>query len=236
MKLYTGRARALEPAMFAALGDAMNGPAEAHIVVVPKQLTLQTERALLDALHLEGSFSLQVLSPERLCARIFEQAGQPAGTRIDERGRVMLVRRAVRQVNDRLKLYHDAERRRGFADRCARQLELLRQARLTPEALKDCAGQTDGLLSMKLRDLSEILDAYQTLIEGRYQDGETEFGYAAELAASAEFLRRADVTFFGFDITPPTLHHLMAAVAASCPDTRAFLPLENDDRAPDYIV
>ena len=96
MRLYTGRARSLEPALFAALRDALNGPAETHIVVVPKQLTLQTERALLDALDLEGSFSLQVLSPERLCGRIFDEAGQPEGTRIDERGRVMLVRRAVK--------------------------------------------------------------------------------------------------------------------------------------------
>ena len=236
MRIYTGRPRLLEPAMIDALREAMQGGAEAHFVVVPKQLTLQTERTLLSALGLEGSFELRVLSPERLCGQIFDEAGQPDGARVDERGRVMLVRRAVRERQAVLHLYRDAERRRGFADRCARQLELIRQAGLTPEDLADCAGRTDGILAMKLEDLSNILSAYEQLIEGRFQDGESEFNHAAELASGAELLRRADVTFFGFDLTPPTLHRLMASVAAVCPRTRVFLPLESDENAPDFEV
>ena len=236
MRVYTGRSRLLEPAMVAALRDALDGPNENHIVVVPKQLTLQTERALLDALGLEGSFALQVLSPERLCARIFDAAGLPDGARVDERGRVMLVRQAARAADDKLTLYRGAQNRRGFAERCARQLELLRQAGLSPKALSECAQKTDGMLAMKLRDIAAILEGYERLLEGRFQDGESELRLAAGRAGEAAFLKRSDVTFFGFDITPPTLHQLMAAVAAACPDTRAFLALENDEQAGDFAV
>ncbi|MBR7189335.1 MAG: hypothetical protein IKD53_12400, partial [Clostridia bacterium] len=63
MRIYTGRNPLLEPAMIEALRASMDGGAEAFIVVVPKQLTLQTERTLLTALSLKGSFRLQVLSP-----------------------------------------------------------------------------------------------------------------------------------------------------------------------------
>ena len=128
MRIYTGHSRLMEPAMTDLLRRSMAQGDKDHIIVVPKQLTLQTERTLLAALSLKGSFRLQVLSPERLCGRIFEAAGQPDGTRVDERGRIMLVRAAVHSVDDRLKLYHGAARRRGFAERCARQLELIRQA------------------------------------------------------------------------------------------------------------
>lgn len=236
MRIYTGRSQLLEAAMLEALRGAMDGDVQAHIVVVPKQLTLQTERMLLSALNLRGSFQLQVLSPERLCGRIFESAGQPAGVRVDERGRVMLVRAAVREVDARLRLYRGAEDRRGFAERCARQLELIRQAGLTPEALLACAEETDGLLAMKLADLAVIQEAYEALLDGRYQDGESEFAEAAARARDADFLKSADVTFYGFDLTPPTLHALMAAVAAACPDTRVFLPLANDSDARDFDV
>ena len=236
MRIYTGRSHLLEAAMLDALRGAMDGGAQAHLVVVPKQLTLQTERMLLSALHLRGSFQLQVLSPERLCGRIFEAAGQPEGVRVDERGRVMLVRVAIRQVDDRLRIYRGAEDRRGFADRCARQLELFRQAGLTPEAVLAFAGETDGQLALKLTDLAVIQEAYEALLEGRYQDGESEFAEAVARAQAAEFLKTADVTFYGFDLTPPTLHALMAAVAAACPDTRAFLPLANDSDARDFDV
>ena len=228
MRIITGRGGLMENAMIDALKNAMGQPFENHIVVVPKQLTLQTERVLLEALDLKGSFSLQVVSPERLCQRIFEAAGMPDGTRVDERGRVMLARTAIRDSADQLKLYRGAERRRGFADRCARQLELLRQAGLSPEQLLDCAAQTDGILSMKLRDLSTILDAYQRAILGRFQDGESEFFDAADRANGADFLRHADVTFYGFDLTPPSLHRLIAAVASVCPNTRLFLPVDVD--------
>ena len=234
MRIYTGRGPLLGPAMIDALRRAMDADFDAHIIVVPKQLTLQTERTLLSALNLRGSFALQVTSPERLCGRIFEAAGQPEGVRVDERGRVMLVRAAIRQVDDRLKLYRGADHRRGFPDRCARQLELIRQAGLSPERLRHCAEEAEGLLAMKLADLALILEAYEDLLADRFQDGESEFNFAIARAKDAEFLRRADVYFYGFDLTPPTLHGLIAAVGATCPDTHVFLPLENDPEARDF--
>ena len=236
MRIYTGRAHLLEDAMIEALRASMRSDVDAHIVVVPKQLTLQTERTLLQALRLKGSFALQVLSPERLCGRVFDQAGMPDGARIDGRGRVMLARTAIRECGEDLRLYRGAEHRKGFPDRCARQLELIRQAGLSPERLRDSAKQAEGLLSMKLRDLAAIQERYEALLEGRFQDGESEFNHAVALASGAEFLRRADVSFYGFDLTPPTLHRLMAAVGAVCPDTRVFLPLESDEAASDFDV
>ena len=91
LTIYTGRSRLME----GALGSALRQASGLKLVVVPQQLTLQTERDLLAALELEGSFDLQVLSTERFCHRIFEAAGQPEGVRVDDRGRVMLDRKSV---------------------------------------------------------------------------------------------------------------------------------------------
>lgn len=234
MRIYTGRSPLLAPAMIENLRRGLEDDVQAHIIVVPKQLTLQTERTLLKALGLQGSFKLQIYSPERLCHRIFEAAGQPEGTRVDNRGRVMLVRQAIDSCADRLTLYRTANSRRGFADKCARQLELLRQAGIRAETLIACSQEHTGILSMKLRDLAIILETYEQLIDGRFQDGEDEFNHAIARAGSAAFLRQCDVQFFGFDITPPTLHNLIAAVAAVCPQTSIYLPLENDRNARDF--
>ena len=231
LTIYTGRARLLTGALIHALRGA---PSTTQLVVVPKQLTLQTERTLLEALNLRGSFRLQVLSAERLCGRIFDAAGLPGGERIDDRGRVMLVRAAVRAAGPELTLYRGAEHRRGFPERAAQQLERIRQARVTGETLRACAAKLSGSARMKLNDLSHILEAYETLIEGRYQDGEAEFSAAIVRARDAAFLRDCGVWFFGFDMVPPTLHELMAAVAAVCPCTGVFVPMENDQRTRDF--
>ena len=74
LRVYTGRGRLMQAALSELLRRA---DARTQLVVVPKQLTLQTERTLLRDLNQRGSFQIQVLSPERLCARIFDAAGQP---------------------------------------------------------------------------------------------------------------------------------------------------------------
>ncbi len=233
LRIFTGRNRVLGEA----LAEAMRAPGgEPRLIVVPRQLTLQTERMLLEALRLKGSFQLQVLGAERLCERIFDAAGLPEGTRVDDRGRVMLVRAALRQARDRLTLYRGAEERRGFPERCAAQLERIRQAGVPPETLRACAAELSGPAQMKLRDLAEILEAYEASLAGRYQDGEAEMRAAILRAPNADFLRESSVWFFGFDMMPSTLHALIAAVGAVCPRTGVFLPLENDADARDFDV
>jgi len=231
LNVYTGRSRLLAPALIEAVRAA---EAPTQLVIVPKQLTLQTERTLLERLNLRGSFRIQVMSAERLCLRIFEAAGKPEGTRIDDRGRVMLVRAAIRACGENLTIYRGAERRRGFPERAAQQLERIRQARITAETLRACAAELSGSARMKLNDISYILEAYESLLEGRYQDGDSEFTAAILRARDAAFLKDCDVWFFGFDMVPPTLHELMAAVGSAAKSCGVFMALENDENAPDF--
>ncbi len=231
LKVYTGRSRLLSRALVECVRCADDGT---ELIVVPKQLTLATEQLLLGELGLKGSFRIQVLSAERLCARIFESAGSPDGARIDDRGRVMLVRAAVRAAEERLTIYRGAQNRRGFPERAASQLERIRQANLSGETLRACAEELRGAAKLKLMDLSYILEEYESLIAGRYQDGEAEFLSAIARAQEAEFLSGCGVWFYGFDMMPPTLHGLIAAVAARSAQAGLFLALENDTGARDF--
>lgn len=200
-------------------------------VVVPKQLTLQTELELIRALEPGGSFRINVLSPERLCARIFETAGSPEFTRVDDRGRVMLARRALNQCRDGLKVYSGACRRRGFPARAARQLELFRQAGLDEGALYRLAEGETGLLAAKLCDMAALIREYDALIQGRYMDGEAEFLSAAQSAAQAD-IARCGMIFYGFDVMPRPLHELMARLGA-IGDLTAIFAVDADRNAPD---
>ena len=233
LRVYTGENRLLAGELVRRIGEALAREDRVQYIVVPKQLTLLTERLLLSGLKLPGSFRLRVLSPARLCSRIFEEAGLPQGVRVDERGRVMLVRRAIRAA-DGLTIYKNADRRRGFADRCARQLELFVQGGVTAGQLRQCAQESAGMTRMKLMDLASILENYNELIAGRYQDGETELIEAARRAARAPFISESHFWFFGFDITPPTLNHLIAQVAAHCLEADMLFPLSARQGERDY--
>ena len=156
-----GRPHLAHGALISAAGEALRREGEVYIVV-PKQLTLQTELDLIRALEPGGSFRLNVLSPERLCARIFDTAGKPEGERVDDRGRVMLARRALNACEKQLKVYSGAGHRRGFPARAARQLEILRQAGMTPEEVRALSAKVFSMRGVRpmWRTSARCLPAY----------------------------------------------------------------------------
>ena len=88
VEYVVGRAGAMLPALARCAREAILLDREL-IILVPRQLTLETEIALFDALGIEGSFRLQICSTARFLARVFEETGAPEGERIDEQGRAM---------------------------------------------------------------------------------------------------------------------------------------------------
>ena len=227
LRIHTGENRLLSDEMLRLIGAALAEEEATQYIVVPKQLTLLTERMLISGLKLRGSFRLRVLSPSRLCSLVFDEAGQPEGVRIDERGRVMLVRRAIHAAEN-LSIYKNADRRRGFADRCARQLELFLQAGVSADMLRACAEELSGVTRLKLNDLAAIMDHYAALTHGRYQDGETELIEATMRIPDAPFIAGGHFWFFGFDIMPPTLNRLIGEISARCTAADMLFPTDAD--------
>lgn len=231
IKILTGRTENAGRALINETSRALAREGDVY-VIVPKQLTLQTELTLIRALEPGGSFRLNVMSPERLCARIFETAGRPAAEKVDDRGRVMLARRALNKCSDELAVYSGAGHRRGFPARAARQLELIRQAGLEPEELEQIASGMSGLFAAKLRDTAKILRAYMDTLGAELMDGEGEFLMAAERAVHSDAVRCAGMIFYGFDITPRPMHELIAQLGLACGVTMIFAS-DADMDAPD---
>ena len=233
LNIYTGENRLLAPALIERIGRALAAEDCTQYIVVPRQLTLLTERLLISGLKLRGSFRMRVLSPARLCSLIFDETGIPSNVRIDERGRVMLVRAAVRELRDHLTIYKNAERRHGFAEKCAKQLELFLQGGVTGDQLRACAEESSGISRMKLSDLALLLDGYHEKMSGQYSDGESELIMAARRVSRAKFISEGRFWFFGFDLMPPTLTNFMAQIAANAP-SELFFALKNDPASRDY--
>ena len=235
IRILTGRPESAGEALINEAARALKSGAGDVYVIVPKQLTLQTELTLIRALEPGGSFRLNVLSPERLCARIFETAGRPDKERVDDRGRVMLARRALNDCASQLSVYSGAGHRRGFPARAARQLELFRQAGLSPAELEQVADSQSGLFAARLRDAAKILSAYLDALGDTLMDGEGEFMHAAARAANSEAARNSGMIFYGFDVTPRPMHELIAHLACACDVTMIFASDASLD-APDRDV
>lgn len=213
LRIITGRAYEARRALIERVRGALNGPDEGGIlVVVPAQYTLEAERMLLGESGVRGSFRLQVLSPQRLCQRVFDGAGWPEGARIDDQGRVMLLEAAAARHKKELMWYRGAAGRRGFAGRALVQISGFKQAGVTPEALTELAGAQDSPLREKLSDLALLYADYERAIEGRFLDGDDEMRRAAGRMAGAAFARGSEAFVYGFDLIPPGLSGVLLAL------------------------
>lgn len=235
IRYLTGRAASLKPRLYEEMRAALNdGGDEPLLVLVPEQYTLESERELIEALHIEGSFRLQVLSPARLYSRIFDETSRPDAVRVDEQGRVMLMHAALKGLTRELTWYRGAQHKSGFAERAAGQIKELKQAGYTPERLRELAeSMKSGPLEAKLKDLSLIWTAYEETLAGRYMDGEDELFRALERVNEAPFLKGARIWAHGFELVSPTLARTLTALAAQH-DVCLLLPLECDEAAGDY--
>ena len=232
---HTGRARAVRAALFEALGRAVSSGDHPVLFVVPAQFTLEAELDAVDRLNLNGSFRLQVLSPQRLYQRVFEAAGRPARVRIDVEGRVMLLQRAAEALGESLHWYRGASRRPGFAERAVKQIEVFKQSGMHPEEVQALAAGESGALREKLHDIARLYAAYEQALSGRFLDGEDEAREAALRMKDAPVVR-GEVFFYGFDLITQAMARSIVALAECAKDVHLFLTLENDGDARDFPV
>ena len=105
MRITHSRAEQTRGLLMSRLRVGLEGGKDKIYVLVPEQITLQTELDIVDSLNINGSFAIQVISPAKLYTRVFEAAGEPEGVPIDERGRALLLGAAIRDIGKQLNWY-----------------------------------------------------------------------------------------------------------------------------------
>ncbi len=210
------------------------------ILLVPEQLTLQAERDLMDNLHLDGLFLIDVLSPSRLYERILESSGRDSREPLSSSGRRMAVSLALEKLEDKLGYYGALASRRGFVEKTAALITDLKRGGMTPELLAEYAGKLpQGITREKLLDLSRIYAQYESVLNQRFSDSEDQLAYVAGRLNDSDYLRNKHLYVYGFDTLPDQMMRLLAAAAGMCesltvallcdgvsaPDGDLFLPV-----------
>ena len=227
--IFTGRIPALREKLQNEVKRLLETTDADVYVVVPNQLTLETEIWLMNALNLKGSVRLNVVSNGRFCGRIFEDAGRKNAVSLDERGRAMLMGYLIRKYSDKLVWYKKSYTKPGFETQLIDTVTHLKQAGIGYEDLQAMSGETENAaLSGKLNDLSFLYERYEEMLAGHMLDGEDEVSEALERMSQTDILKNAYVLFYGYDITTSMINRLAAGTACSSRGTEVYLPLPCD--------
>lgn len=201
------------------------------IIVVPGQLTLETEQLALEAAGRPGSFRLQVFSTRRLCDKILEQAGGSPGARIDENGRAMLMRQAIDRLDQPLRVYERSKSSPGFASLASAAVSQWKEAGMDAEAIEEIAlVHRDTPLADKLADLSALYRAWHACAQGLGVDDEDARRLAMSRLDKAPFFHGASVWFYGFDLLTRPVAESICALSACCAEVHVLVPIRDSVR------
>ncbi len=202
------------------------------IVLVPDQLTLETELELMDALGINGSFRLSVMSPKRLMSRIFEEAGHSPIKQIDEKGKAILISYLLRKHSGELEYYRSATKAAGCEDGLINELTLLKQAGLDPEALETLAENAKlQATRAKLSDIRLLAGWYREYLGNRVHDLEDEAAEAVSRIGDVASFGGASAVVYGFDITTAPVNRLIAGLGRRLRNVDVLLPLPAEGEA-----
>ncbi len=144
--------------LFAELTAQARAGASGLWLLVPEQLSHETERELCriggDAICLHA----EVLSFTRLAARVFAHTGGVSARYLDKGGRLLTMALAVEQVRQRLRLY--AGRTPEGLTRLVWAIDEFKSYSIAPELLRQTAAQSEGELVVKLQELALLMESY----------------------------------------------------------------------------
>ena len=159
------------------------------LVMVPDQITFETETAFLDLLGPADAGRVLVLGFSRLCDYVFEATGNRFSSFADEGVRNLVMSLALEQVADRLTIF---EKRAGSRDLREIMLSVVKEYKkcsLTGDTLRAAAEAVeDETLAKKLTDSALVYDAYNAIMEQSYMDPLDSLTKVGELLVSANIV------------------------------------------------
>jgi ATP-dependent helicase/nuclease subunit B len=141
------------------------------ILIVPEQITFKTEKMLIEKMGASACLNIEVLSFTRLAQRVFKEFGGLACSYIDDCGRYIIMRLALKQVSDILKIYQRQASNAAFTKTMVDCVAEYKTYGITPEMFeKTSVKLNDGILKQKLTDISLIMQIYNALLNQQFAD------------------------------------------------------------------
>ena len=209
------------------LGENVAARREGSVLIVPELISHEMERALCAAAGDHASRYAEVLSFSRLCRAVADQVGSAGLSCLDNGGRVVAMAAGAKQLSSRLKAYAALESKPEFLKELVDAVDEFKRCCITPEMLKQAAGETTGSLAQKLEELSELMESYDGLCAQGRRDPRDQMTWLLEQLEDCDYAETHSFYIDGFpDFTRQNmaiLEHLicvspMVTVALNCDD------------------
>lgn len=173
------------------------------LILVPDQMTFQTEYELTNHYGLEGIMRAQVLTFKRLAWFILQETGGIAKEKVDAIGYRMMLRRILEERKEDFKLFRHAAGKSGFTKEIEQLLKEFSQYQVNTQAISMLIDtfkqqQKSQTLISKMEDIQVILAELEARLGTGYIDGDGFFDTLKEKIPQSESIRNAHIYLDGY--------------------------------------
>ncbi len=186
------------------------------ILIVPDPVTYNFEQRLCSQLNINGFIDVEVCSFNRLASSVLDYFGKNKETYLDDCAKAMAVRACVLSCEDKLTIFKNASRRKGFSARCLNTISTFENCGYRPSDLFVVSEKLDSsILKYKLNDMAHIYQAYIDILERGYTDNANKLYAAQNLLPAYKELKNNVVYIDGFDVFTSHLYNFIGALIES---------------------
>lgn len=151
------------------------------LVIVPDQVTFETEKAYLGLLGAKLSRNVLVLGFSRMCDYVFETTGAIRKTPADDQTKALLMSVALEEVKDRLTLYSEKALNPELSKLMLSARKELALSGNTKDSVFEATVEADVLTCSKLSDIYLANEAMDALLTQSFEDPDAELSIVAEM-------------------------------------------------------
>ncbi|HNX28637.1 MAG TPA: helicase-exonuclease AddAB subunit AddB [Syntrophomonadaceae bacterium] len=203
-------------------------------LLVPEQLTLESEKNLIRGIGSNGIIHVEVLSFNRLAFKVLNEAGGRTLNTLNEQGKSMILRKIVAELSPELDTFAGAARKAGFINIISDCLSDFKSNNINSDMLQQYIDglPEDRMLTGKLKDLLLIFRSFDNYMQDSYIDTEDHINLVTAKLAGTSFLQNARIWIDGFDKFSPQLLKMLAELARLCQHITVSLTMGfgSDDR------
>lgn len=182
------------------------------MVVVPEQFTHETERRILKEYGSISKFGIDVLSFERIGARVFAESGMRRTEHLTTVGKGVVVSKILNDTE--LSYYKNSAQNPGFARLCADTLSEFKKYGISAEQLKKvCDKEQNGILKAKTEDFYRLLLAYKDALGEKYTDSDDVLEITLSALENSSFFKNTVVVFDEFSSFIPAEINITKKIA-----------------------
>lgn len=175
---------------------------EGPILITPEQFSFVAERRLLKELGEANAHKVESLSFSSLNEEVKKQYGGSNLPILSKGSKAVMIQKAALSVKDDLILYSKNVQQASFITSFASIYDEMKSCRVTIDDIIDASNNANDLgkkiLSDKLKDISTLISAYDSLIENNYLDSADELTRLYETLLTKDYFKGKTVLIDGF--------------------------------------